>query len=235
MSGFQFKQFFIEHDRCAMKVNTDGILLGAIADPSNARQILDLGTGTGLIAIILAQRTASAQITALELEENAFHQAQENAQHCPWNNRIDVLQADIMTWKSTKKFDLIVSNPPYFEHSLASRNKQRDLARAVTYSHFDWLKQSQQWLTPNGRISFILPFDAGKKLLEQSHLLGLYCIEHWEICTKIGLSPKRVILTFSPQYAEMALHTLTIYDENQRYTADFTQFTEIFYLKVNSK
>ena len=95
-SGFQFKKFFIAHDRCAMKVNTDGILLGAMAEIKNAKQILDLGTGTGLIAIMLAQRTEeNCDITALELEPNAYQQAVENAQHSTWKRRISIQQGDI--------------------------------------------------------------------------------------------------------------------------------------------
>ncbi len=124
--GFQFKQFFIRHDRCAMKVNTDGILLGAIAHIKDCQNILDLGIGSGLVALMLAQRTDDCcHITALELEPNAYQQAVENAQNSAWANRISVLQGDVMQQAFEQKFDLIVSNPPYFADSLAARTTER--------------------------------------------------------------------------------------------------------------
>lgn len=95
-TGFQFKQFFIAHDQCAMKVNTDAILLGAIANTDHAKTILDLGTGTALVALMLAQRAPSTQITALELDESAFQQASHNVAQSSWADRIDVLQTDVM-------------------------------------------------------------------------------------------------------------------------------------------
>ncbi|AUI66559.1 MULTISPECIES: tRNA1(Val) (adenine(37)-N6)-methyltransferase [Glaesserella] len=230
MSGFQFKQFFIAHDRCAMKVNTDGILLGALVDINHAHNILDLGTGTGLIAIMLAQRADYAQITALELEQNAFQQANENALHCPWFERIEMIQADVLQWKSAKCYDLIVSNPPYFEHSLASRNAERDLARSATSSHFAWLIQAKNWLSEKGKICFILPFESGEKLVSQAEQIGLYCIEHWKIKTKPTSSYKRSVLTFSLQKQQTQEKTLMIYNEHHQYSDEFKQLTKDFYL-----
>ena len=163
-SGFQFKQFFLAHDKCAMKVNTDGILLGAMAEVKNAKRILDLGTGTGLIAIMLAQRTAEdCQITALELEPNAYQQAVENAQCSAWANRITIQQGDIFEVNFPQKFDLIVSNLPYFRDSLASRTAERDIARSLQKSHYDWLMQAKKWLAETGKISLILPTQEANK------------------------------------------------------------------------
>ena len=228
-SGFQFKEFFIEHDQCAMKVNTDGILLGAIADVSNAQQILDLGTGSGLIAIMLAQRTACSQITAIELEPNAYQQAKSNAQASPWAERITVLQGDFLQFNFAKQFDLIVSNPPYFEHSLASRNGQRDLARTASQSHLEWLKKSKDWLTPKGKISFILPFEAANKLIQQAESLSLYCVEKWLICTKDNTPPKRMIATFALMPSACVEKSLNIH-QNGQYSPEFKALTKDFYL-----
>lgn len=230
-NGFQFKQFFIQHDKCAMKVNTDGILLGVIAQVKNVQQILDLGTGSGLIAIMLAQRTNSnCQITALELEPNAYQQAVENAQNSAYRNRIVVIQGDVMTQQFAQKFDLIVSNPPYFQDSLASRTEERDLARSVTSSHFDWLQQAKNRLAENGRITMILPTAASEKLIAQSLNIGLYCVEKWQILTKVGKEPKRSIVSFCLQEQKCEQKELVIYDLNNHYTAEFKQLTQDFYL-----
>lgn len=228
-NGFQFKQFFIAHDKCAMKVNTDGILLGSIADVENARQILDLGTGTGLIAIMLAQRS-QAKITAVEIEPNAYQQAVENVENSANQQRITVLQQDVAQLNLPQKFDLIVANPPYFENSLAARNQERDLARAITGSHFEWLKIAEKHLSQNGKISFILPSDMADKLISQSSELNLRCIEQWQICTKTGKAPKRIIATFSRNFTAYSHKNLDIYDSSNQYSDEFKQLTKAFYL-----
>ncbi|MEG9500086.1 tRNA1(Val) (adenine(37)-N6)-methyltransferase [Mannheimia indoligenes] len=233
-NGFQFKQFFIQHDKCAMKVNTDGILLGAIAHIRNVQQILDLGTGSGLIAVMLAQRTNNnCNITALELELNAYQQAVKNAENSAWANRITVLQGDVMLQQFEQKFDLIVSNPPYFADSLASRNMQRDLARAVQqHTHLDWLIQAKSWLAEKGRITLILPTDTAEKLISQSLEIGLHCVEQWRIFTKSGKTAKRMIVSFSLQAQVYEQKSLVIYDENNQYTAEFKALTQAFYLNM---
>ncbi|OOH86518.1 tRNA (adenosine(37)-N6)-methyltransferase TrmM [Pasteurellaceae bacterium 15-036681] len=235
--GFQFKQFFIAHDQCAMKVNTDGILLGAIANLANVQHILDLGTGSGLIAIMLAQRTSctpQTQITALELEQDAYFQALSNTQQSPWSERINVVQGDIMQVDFPNKFDLIVSNPPYFEHSLASRNEQRDLARAVVVSHLDWLQQAKKWLSEKGKITFILPKDSADRLIQQveAQNIGLYCVEYWAICTKQGKVAKRSIVSFSAYNQPRKEKELVIYGQDNQYSEEFRELTKEFYLNM---
>lgn len=229
--GFQFKRFFVAHDRCAMKVNTDGILLGALADSRNARHILDLGTGTGLIAIMLAQRTpCNVNITAVELDTAAAEQAYANFQYSPWRERLHLVQGDVMTLDLSSTFDLIVSNPPYFTHSPASRDRQRDLARAATISHFDWLKRAQNWLSPRGQISLILPFEAAEKLIVQAETLDLFCVEYWHIQTKSNKLPKRAVVSFARYVQPLRLQKLVIYQQDNQYSAQFKQLTRDFYL-----
>lgn len=227
--GFQFKQFYIRHDNCAMKVNTDGILLGSLVPIQQASHILDLGTGTGLVAIMLAQRSQpNCQITALELEPNAYQQAVENAKKSAWSDRLVIKQGDVLTTKFDNTFDLIVSNPPYFQHSLASRNQARDLARNATQSHLDWLLQAKKWLSPTGKICFILPFEAGERLINQDH--GLFCTHQWIIYSKPNQPAKRMIVIFSLQAGECLTQSLTIYTAENRYTEGFKQLTQDFYL-----
>lgn len=233
MIGFQFKQFFIAHDRCAMKVNTDGVLLGALADVANAQQILDLGTGSGLVAIMLAQRTIApnpAQITALELEPQAAEQALMNVQRSPWAERLSVLERDVLLFCPEQRFDLIVANPPYFLNSLNAPNAERNLARHSGQAPQAWLAKAAQWLTPSGKICFILPTEIAVRLCEQAHTLNLHCIEQVDIHTKRGKAPKRIILTFSPIFAPMSMRSLTIYHEQNEYTEEFKHLTAAFYL-----
>ncbi|MDG6881470.1 tRNA1(Val) (adenine(37)-N6)-methyltransferase [Phocoenobacter uteri] len=240
-NGFQFKQFVIAQDRCAMKVNTDGILLGCIADVEDCEHILDIGTGTGLITLMLAQRSTKTQakIIGLEIEPNAYAQSIENVQNCAWHPRIQIEHQDLLKFKPTQKFDLIVSNPPYFEHSLASRSNERDLARSITQehtqSHFQWLQKASELLTEQGKISFILPVDMAQKLMKQAPDCNLYCCETWEITTKQTKAPKRMVVTFAKQNfckkpQKNDRFFITIYDENNQYTEQFKLLTKDFYL-----
>lgn len=227
-NGFQFKQFFVAHDQCAMKVNTDGVLLGAIADPTGATRILDLGTGSGLVALMLAQRSV-AQVMAVELEPNVYQQAVQNCKKSAFSDRLQVLNADVMQLDLAEKYDLIVFNPPYFEQSLRARNAERDLARGHQ-SHLSWFTVAEKHLAEQGKISVILPFDAAEKLINQSPTLGLHCIAQWHISTKLGNPPKRMIATFSRNTENSQIETLAIYDENRQYSADFKRLTRDFYL-----
>ncbi len=227
---FQFKQFSIAHDKCAMKVNTDGILLGALAEVENVKRILDLGTGSGLVALMLAQRSSlDCQITALEIEPNAYQQAVENGKNSAWADRLHFVQGDVMQAAFKEKFDLIVSNPPYFQDSLATRNKQRDLARTALQSHLEWLNQAQKWLADDGKITMILPFEAGEKLIAQTEL---YCVKRWEISTKQNQPPKRMVVSFSRQFANLQQKQLSIYTLENSYTEEFKVLTQAFYLKM---
>lgn len=230
-NGFQFKQFFIRHDRCAMKVNTDGILLGAVADVRRAKRILDLGTGSGLVAIMLAQRTyGKSLITALELEPNAFLQAVENVENSAWASSIQVIRDDVLTVDFNQKFDLIVANPPYFVDGPASRSIERDLARSATQSHLAWLLRAKDWIHERGKITLILPFTAAEKLMAQAP--GLFCVEHLSVYTKPNRPPKRALLSFSLTEKPKEMRRLTIHTEADRYTEEFTALTRAFYLNM---
>ena len=158
---FKFKQFTIHHDRCAMKVGTDGVLLGAWASVRDARRILDVGTGSGLIAIQLAQRNPEARITAIEIDTDASGQAQENVSRSPWGDRIEVLCMDFGKYFPQEKFDLVVSNPPYFQESLKSPVAQRNQARHTDTLPFEaLLSASERLLEPGGCLCLILPLSS---------------------------------------------------------------------------
>lgn len=234
-NGFSFKQFHIKHDRCAMKVGTDGILLGAWADVLGAKSILDLGTGTGLVALMLAQRTDDkVKISAVEIDREAILQAQENIAASPWPGNITLYHQDIVEFtrkcgQKFERFDLIIANPPYFTQGVNCSSVERSLARYMGgQTHSDWLDMAASCLTEQGKIQFILPFLAGKILIKQT---ALYCIEYCEVITRIGKAPQRLLLTFSAQNETRKESQLIIYDEQKQYHQDFIQLTKDFYLK----
>ena len=196
---FAFKQFTIRHDRCAMKVGTDGVLLGAWTDIRHAHRILDIGTGTGLIALMLAQRCPEASITAIDIDSEAVNQALENIQNSPWKERVEAYLQDIRTYQPQTLFDTIVSNPPYFINSLKCPDNQRNTARHTdTLDMHALLYQASQLLTPDGHFSIVLPAEQTNELVEVAGRVGLYPSRHTAVITRPGLAPKRSLKRFTP-------------------------------------
>ena len=169
-NGFTFKQFFVAHDRCAMKVGTDGILLGAWAPVAGVKRCLDIGAGSGLLALMLAQRTDdSVMIDAVELENEAAAQAQENFNQSPWAERINVHTADIQQWitQQTVRFDLIISNPPYYQQGVECATPQREQARyTTTLDHQSLLTCAAECITEEGFFCVVLPEQIGNGFTE---------------------------------------------------------------------
>ena len=164
---FQFKQFTIRQERCAMKVGTDGVLLGAWTDVTHARRLLDIGTGTGLIAIMAAQRNPELIIDAIEIDPAAFEQARENANSTSWRERIHLFQGEVQAFAPPYKYDIIVCNPPFFINSTKNPELNRTLARhCETLSHEDLLQVSDNLLLPEGKLCVILPVNEAKHFIE---------------------------------------------------------------------
>lgn len=230
---FQFKRFTVWHDKCAMKVGTDGVLLGAWADVSHARKILDIGAGTGLLSLMMAQRNESADITAIEMDKNAVLQAQENVARSPWKDKINVIHADFKKYVFHETFDLIVSNPPYFSDSLKSGNNQRDMARhteELTYE--DLICKSASLLNPNGLFSVVIPADVMERVISIAENNHLYSIRRTMIHTTPNAIPKRVLLAFSFQDKVCETDELTIELSRHTYTEEYIELTKDYYLKM---
>ena len=165
---FRFKKFTVYHDRCAMKVVTDGVLLGAWVNVSGDN-ILDIGTGTGLISLMMAQRNEKARIDAIDIDSDAVSQAKDNIGNSPFGNRINSWNASLQVFcsKAEKRYDVIVSNPPFFVQSLKSPNKERSLARHTdSLPVADLIGLSAPLLSQRGRMSFIYPFDYKAELIK---------------------------------------------------------------------
>ncbi len=233
---FQFKQFTVYHDLCAMKVGIDGVLLGAWAPvDSSANRILDVGTGSGLIALMLAQRS-NAMIDAIDLDEGAVRQTDINVAASDWNNRIRVQHQSLQNFAETqtKVYDLIVSNPPFFISSLKAPDEARTIARhADTLTHEELLKYASELLKKTGRMCVILPVNEGLRCVESAWKFGLYCHQCVHVYPKPKSEPKRLLLEFGFTARETQLSSIEIETaERHQYSAAFTALAKDFYLKL---
>ena len=218
-----------------MKVGIDGVLLGAWTSVETSAKILDIGTGTGLIALMLAQRS-DAEITAIDIEPNAVIQSKENVRNSPWTNRIAVLETSLQDFSemTTEKFDLIVSNPPYFVNSLKAPSENRSTARHTdSLTHEELILLSYKLLIKTGRICLILPVNEGLKCVDFANQQKLYCTRKVHVFPKPNTQAKRLLLEFSPVNAKMIEAEIVIESESRHsYSAEFTHLVKNFYLKL---
>lgn len=232
-SYFQFKQFRIVQEKAAMKVGIDGVLLGAWANVDDCRQILDVGTGTGLIALMLAQRSA-AEITAIEIEGNAANEAKDNVTVSPWKNKVNVQHISFQDFaaRNTTQFDLIVSNPPFFSNASKAATAERTLARHNDNLPFgELIGLSTKMLSVNGRLSMVLPSDVMPALMNIAAENKLFLQRRTTIKPDPAKAANRVLLEWGKK--EMGVHesSFAIYQENQSFSGEYVALTKDFYLK----
>jgi tRNA1Val (adenine37-N6)-methyltransferase len=232
--GFTFKQFHIDHSRCAMKVGTDGTLIGAWATLHSDGQILDIGTGTGLIAIMAAQRSHEAHITAIDIDSECIEQARQNVAASPWPDRIEVVHSSLQDFAPATHFDTIISNPPYFVSSLRSPDAARSIARHTDTLSFDDLTRGVcRLLSPEGHFALILPPPEMERFRSAARgkLFIKRCCEVWSTPTS---GAKRIMAEFSsdPTTSNVATEKLIIEDGGpQCYSEEYRSLTRDFYLK----
>ncbi|NHE59205.1 tRNA1(Val) (adenine(37)-N6)-methyltransferase [Cyclobacterium plantarum] len=197
-SYFQFKQFRIEQDRCAMKMGTDAVILGALAHLGNAKIILDIGTGTGVIALMLAQRFPDARVHGVEIEAQAFSQAAQNFRKSPWNDRMEIFHAAFQDYSKShsKKYDLIVSNPPYFSNQLKSSNARKNWARHDDQLSLKDLLGVWQLLSEEGLFWLILPLREMRLFRDLAGQSGFSLQHEYLIRDRSGVNPHREICSF---------------------------------------
>ena len=232
-SGFTFKQFHVAHDRCAMKVGTDGILLGAWAPVTNVRRILDIGSGSGLIALMLAQRSpADCRIDAVELDSNAARQARENAAASPWHERVTVIESAIQTYQAAP-YDLIVSNPPYFPAGQTLRDPARALARHTGgLDPRGLLAASDRLLSRTGQLALVLPTAMADEILCISSSYDLYERCYLAVTTREGKEANRVLLLLGRGLNKCERGEIVIHSATGGYSDRYIQLTSPFYLKM---
>jgi tRNA1Val (adenine37-N6)-methyltransferase len=229
--GFQFKQFSIAQDHCEMKVGTDGTLLGAWADVSISERILDIGTGTGLIALMVAQRS-NATIVGIEIDEHAARQALENVQNCPWKERIRIVCKSIQEYTEDSLFDTIISNPPYFSKSLACPISRRNIARHTEILPFiDLITNANRLLTTTGQFCVIIPTECQADFIQLCWEQNLYLKRKTLVKTCIHKEPKRVLISFSHNQTVNPIYDdLIIENDDHSYTEQYKILTREFYL-----
>jgi tRNA1Val (adenine37-N6)-methyltransferase len=234
---FSFKQFNIKQDRCAMKVGTDGVLLGAWTPTShNPYSILDIGTGTGLIALMLAQRSHAEQIDALDIDADAYEQATDNFEESPWNDRLYCFHAglDEFVAEPEQEYDLIVCNPPFYTEDYKTDNEQRDLARFADAMPFNELIEAAALLlSEKGVFTVIIPFKEEAHFIAMAKVCELYPLKITRVQGTPTTEIKRSLLAFgrNPK-AELAVDGLIIETARHEYTADYIALTSVFYLKM---
>ncbi len=230
---FQFKQFTIHQDRTAMKVGTDGVLLGAWADLKQAQHILDIGTGTGLIALMAAQRNPEAQIDAIEIEEQAFSQAEENITHSPWKDRIRITHTDLQHYMPEIQYDSIVCNPPFFINSTKNPSNNRTLARHNdTLPHTELIEHAKRLLKPNGRFSLILPVAEAQELMVYATIAGFYKTRITHVHPTPCKAPKRILMELSLSQSTCYEDNITIELGRHNYSEAYKKLTKAFYLHI---
>ncbi len=235
MKPFQFKQFLVEHDRSAMKVGVDGVLLGAWCHVPDEGLILDIGTGSGVIALIIAQRSESGSIVAVEIDSDSAEEASINFSKSPWTDRLTCVPATIQDFSSESKraqYDLIVSNPPFFTGGTLSDNMSRnDVRHTQKLSHNDLLRAVKKLLKSGGRFDVILPFIEGLRFIEIAEEYDLYLLHKTEVKPTAESGVKRLLLSFSDKPGEK-LETELIIQKKERndWTEEYWDLVKDFYL-----
>lgn len=230
---FSFKEFTIFQDRSAFKVGTDGVLLGAVAEATGRRRILDIGAGTGLISIMLAQRS-EAEIVCIEPDRESYQQACDNVRLCRWNERITVLNTDLQSYQSDSgKFDLIVTNPPYFSDSLRNPDHRKSSARhndSLTTTEI--LENVSRLLEDSGLFQLIIPYVEGTIFIAEAQQYGFYCKNILKIRPLPTSEIRRLILTFSGERLKVTEKFLTIeHGKRHEFTEEYKSLTKDYYLK----
>lgn len=233
---FKFKEFTIFQDKCAMKAGTDAVILGAWCDTSSGSpcEILDIGTGTGILSLMMAQRSPSVQITAIEVDEDACEQAEENIAASPWRERITVLKADVRTYFPNKQFDIIISNPPFYDNETSCRTPSRDIARRTSsLSHKELIDATSRLMKENGHFNVVIPTVAESQFITHAIAAGLHPTHRTAIITKKTKAPKRVLLQFKLKARDYQEDTLTLFEDGKKPTKEYAYLTKDFYLCPN--
>lgn len=230
---FQFKDFTIWHDKCAMKVGTDSVLLGAWA-PIKGLSALDIGSGTGILSIMLASRSFLL-IHALDIDEASVKQTLENAALTKWKDRISAEIADIRAWNSDRKFDTIISNPPFYKEKTLPDSRTRLMARnTCSLDYADLIKQVVRHLSSTGIFSVILPKSSELEFRALAVEYGLHPVQSLEVTTVEGKSPKRILLAFSSDISLLPekKQQLSIYTHSGTFSEEYKKIVGSYYLHL---
>ena len=230
---FRFKQFSVSHARSAMKVGTDGVLLGAWCSVGGCRRVLDVGTGCGLIALMVAQRNDAVRVDAIDVDAGAVADARSNFAASPWPERLNALETDFNAFEPDGPYDLIVSNPPFFSDSLLPPDAQRAVARHGGLLTYDQLVgKAAAMLTPRGMLALVTPSQARSRVLECASFARLTLLRMTSVQTAAGVDAKRILWEFGREPGPTATSVLAIRDASGGYSADYRRLCSGFYLEL---
>lgn len=234
---FKFKQFQVDQELCSMKIGTDGVLLGAWVSTEGVSSVLDIGTGTGVIALMVAQRTQKANVSAVEIDEQSYQQAKQNIESSPWSSRMDLQNAPIQDYtKSTDQtFDLIVCNPPFFSGGTFSTNQKRNEVRhTIKLPNGDLLRCANNLLNKNGKFCVILPYLEGLRFKEMAETYGLYANRVTSVRGKVGKPVERLLIEFCKEKCDDLNEDELVIQVGGRdeYSEEYINLTRDFYLKM---
>lgn len=233
---FKFKQFTVNQDQCAMKIGTDGVLLGAWTSVEhNPFSVLDIGAGTGVLSLMLAQRCNAGQIEAIEIDDDAFEQCAENFENSPWNDRLFCFHASLLEYIEAvdDKFDLIICNPPFYSEDYKTNNKSRDLARfsdAMPLKHI--IFAIAHLLADDGKFSIVVPYKEEKTFINEADNIGLYPNRILRVRGNEKSEIKRSLIEFTFEETKANISELVIENGRHNYTQDYIDLTKDFYLKM---
>ena len=233
---FKFKKFSINQDRCAMKIGTDAVLLGAWTSIKHQPfSILDIGSGTGVLSLMLAQRSHAEVIDALEIDENAYEQCVENFENSSWSDRLFCYHASLEEFveEIEDKYDLIISNPPFYSEDYKTDNNQRDLARfadAMPFNHL--IESASKLLSENGLFSVIIPFKEEETFIALASKVNLFPNRILQVKGSPTSEIKRSLIEFSFKKSNPIQEELIIETSRHQYTTSYINLTKDFYLKM---
>lgn len=237
MSTFKFKQFSVQQDKCAMKIGTDGVLLGAWCPiNNNPFSVLDIGAGTGILSLMLAQRSNAEQIDSLEIDEEAYEQCVENFENSPWSDRLFCFHAglDEFVEEPEDEYDIIISNPPFYSEKYKSDNSQRDLARFQDALPFeDLIEAADLLLSENGIFAVIIPYKEEERFIDLCAEVELFPVKVTRVKGSHTTPIVRSLLAFKRyELSVLTADELVIEISRHEYTDDYINLTKDFYLKM---
>ena len=228
MKPFRFQQFSIQQSKDVFRVGTDGVLLGAMCNVKNAKKILEIGTGTGLISLMLAQRNVSAKILAIDINENAVKLASENFRNSIFNENLKVELKDFKNFETNENFDLVVCNPPFFEENASAKDV---LARQQVELNFrNLVEKSTEIITKKGILSIILPSEAASDVKSLAEEFNLYLVREINIYGIEGGNLKRNILEFSLAQKPLEISDFVIEKSPREYSDQYLELTKDFHV-----
>ncbi|NOH70188.1 methyltransferase [Vibrio pectenicida] len=229
---FAFKQFKVTRGLSGMPVSTDSVLLGAWCEIGISARILDIGTGTGLLALMCAQKNNDCYIDAIEIDRQALLAAKNNFLLSPWHTRLNLLSGNVLTFPFQHKYDAIICNPPYFNNGKVAKTKERAIARhTLTLSHQALLKQCLNLITKEGHAWFILPEIEGRSFISQAQKLGWHLAKLCEVRPTNKKPTHRLLIQLTQTDVKSETQQLII-RKNKLYTDEFITLTQAFYLKM---